>query len=71
MKTVAKIKSVKKLTGGSTRAYIETSGGQSSKLNLNVHFFNTSVEHLRQLKTVVFLRWDLIRVVPLPVVCLL
>ena len=34
---------------------LETSGGKSSNLYLNVvHFSNTSVKHLLQLKTIVF-----------------
>jgi hypothetical protein len=50
-------------------SYSETSGGLSSHLYLNVHFFNTSlpvlIRHLWQLKTVVFLHWCLIRAIPL------
>jgi hypothetical protein len=42
-------------------SYLETSGAQSSNVYLNVvHFFNASVRHLWQLKTVVFLHWCLI-----------
>ncbi len=43
-------------------SYLETSGGQSSNLYLNViHFFKTSINQtLWQLKTVVFLHWCLI-----------
>ena len=43
-------------------SYLETSGGQSSTLYLNVVPFLTPVliEHLWQLKTVVFLHWCLI-----------
>jgi hypothetical protein len=43
-------------------SYLETSGGQSSNLYLNVvHFFNkVLIRHLWQLKTVVFLHWCLI-----------
>jgi hypothetical protein len=42
-------------------SYLETSGGKSSNLHLNVHF-STSVlfRHVWQLKTVVFLHWCLI-----------
>jgi hypothetical protein len=41
-------------------SYLETSGGQSSNLHLNVvHFFN-NIRHLWQLKTVVFLHRCLI-----------
>jgi hypothetical protein len=44
--------------------YLEISGGQSSNLYLNVvPFFNTSVRHLWQLKTVVFLHWHPIHTV--------
>ncbi len=49
-------------------SYLETSGGQSYNLYLNVvHFFNTSVliKHLWQLMTVVFLHWCLICALPL------
>ncbi len=46
-----------------TYSYLETSGGQSSNLYLNlVHFLNTSVNYLWhpwQLKAVVFLHWCL------------
>jgi hypothetical protein len=44
-------------------SYFETSGGQSSNLYLNVVHFSTPMlmRHLWQLKTVVFLRWCLIR----------
>jgi hypothetical protein len=46
-------------------SYLETSGGQSSNLNLKVvHFFNT-IRNLWQLKTAVFLHWCLICTVPL------
>jgi hypothetical protein len=44
-------------------SYLETFGGKSSNLYLNVvHFFSTPVliRHLRQLKAVVFLHWCLI-----------
>jgi hypothetical protein len=43
-------------------SYLETSGGQSSSLYLNVVHFSTPVliRHLRQLKTVVFQYWCLI-----------
>ncbi len=45
-------------------SYVETSGGQSSNLYLNVvHFCNTSVKHLWQHKTIVFLHWCLICIV--------
>ncbi len=45
--------------------YLETSGGQSSNLYLNVVHFSTLVliRHLWQLKTAVFLHWHLIRTV--------
>ncbi len=37
-------------------SYLETSGGQRANVYLNfVHFFNNSVRHLWQLKTVVLL----------------
>jgi hypothetical protein len=47
-------------------SYLETSGGQSSNLYLNVIQFFTpvSTRHQWQLKTVVFLHWCLIRAVP-------
>jgi hypothetical protein len=43
-------------------SYLETSGGQSSRLYLKVvHFFKPMlIRHLWQLKTVVFLHWCLI-----------
>jgi hypothetical protein len=46
---------------------LETSGGQSYNLYLNVVHFLTPVliRHLWQLKTVVFLHWCLICAVPL------
>jgi hypothetical protein len=45
-----------------TYSYLETSGGQSSNLYLNVVYFcNTSVNKTSvQLKTVVFLLWCLL-----------
>jgi hypothetical protein len=49
-------------------SYLETSGGQSYNLYLNVvYFFSTPVliRHLWQLKTVVFLHWCLMCAVPL------
>jgi hypothetical protein len=48
-------------------SYLETSGGQSSNLYLNIVHFSTPVlvRHLWQLKTVVFLHWCLLRTVPL------
>ncbi len=43
---------------------LETSGGLSTDLYLNVvHFFNTSVRHLLQFNTVVFLHWCLMHAV--------
>jgi hypothetical protein len=47
-------------------SYLETSGGESFNLYLNVvHFFNTSlIRHMWQLKTVVLLQWCLICAVP-------
>jgi hypothetical protein len=46
-------------------SYVETTGGQSSNLYLNVVNFLTPVliRHLWQLQTVVFPHWRLIRVV--------
>ncbi len=45
-------------------SYLETSGGTSSDLYLNVvHFFNTSIWNLLQLNTVVFLHWCLMHAV--------
>ncbi len=46
-------------------SYLETSGGQSSNLYLNVAHFSTPVLiiHLWQLKKVVFLNWCLIHAV--------
>jgi hypothetical protein len=50
-------------------SYLETSGGISYNPYLNVvHFFNTRVRHLWQLKTIVFLHWCLICSVPLVIV---
>jgi hypothetical protein len=48
-------------------SYLETSGGQSYNLYLNVVHFLTPVliSHLWQLKTVVFLHWCLICALPL------
>jgi hypothetical protein len=48
-------------------SYLETSGGQSCNLYLNVVHFLTPVliRHLWQLKTVDFLHWCLICAVPL------
>jgi hypothetical protein len=48
-------------------SYLETSGGQSSNLYLNVVHFPTPVliRQLWQLKTVIFLHWCLMRAVPL------
>ena len=45
--------------------YLDTSGGQSSHLFLNVVHFLTPVliRHLWQFKTVVFLHWCLIRAI--------
>ena len=45
--------------------YLETSGGQSSNLFINVVHFSTPVliRHLWQLKTIVFLHWCLIRAI--------
>ncbi len=47
--------------------YLETSGGQSLNLYLNVvHFLMpVLIRHLWQLKTVVFLHWCLLCTVPL------
>jgi len=54
-------------------SFLDTSGGQSSNLYLNVvYFFSTPVliSHLWQLETVVFLHWYLIRVVLLAITLL-
>ncbi len=50
-------------------SYLETSGGQSSNIYLNVVHFSTPVllRQVGQLKTVVFLQWCLIFVVLLSV----
>jgi hypothetical protein len=52
-------------------SYLETSGGQSSNLCLNVVPFLTPalIRHMWQLKTVVFLHWCLIRTVLLVLKC--
>ncbi len=50
------LKNVNNCWNTSISFYLEISDGQSSNLYLNVvHFFNTSVSNLWQLKTVVFL----------------
>ncbi len=48
-------------------SYLETSGGKSSNLYLNVVHFSTPVliRYLWQPKTVVFLHWCLLCIVPL------
>ena len=48
-------------------SYLDTSGGQSSKLHLNVVIFSMPmlIRHLWQIKTVVFLHRYLICAVPL------
>ncbi len=55
-------KNVKKCLKTNIYFYLETSGGQSSNLNLNVVHFSTPVliRHLCQFKTAVFLPWCLI-----------
>ncbi len=59
------LKNVKNCLNTNIYFYLETSGGQSSNLHLNDAPFLTPVliRHLWQLKTVLFLRWCLIRVV--------
>jgi len=51
------LKSVNNCWNTNTYSYLETSGGQSSNLYLNVFIFSTPVliRHLWQLKAVVFL----------------
>ncbi len=59
------LKNVNNCLNTNIYSYLETSGGQSFYLNLNVVHFLTPVliRHLWQLKTVVFLHWCLIRVI--------
>ncbi len=46
-------------------SYLETFGGQSSKLYLNIIHFSTTelIRHLGHLKTIIFLHWCLICIV--------
>jgi hypothetical protein len=61
------LKNVKNCLNTNIYSYLETSGGQSSYLNLNVVNFLTPmlIIHLWQPKTVVFLHWCLIHTVVL------
>ena len=61
------LKNVNNYLNTNIYSYLETSGGKSSNLYLNVVHFLTPVliRHLWQLKTVVFLHWYLICAVPL------
>jgi hypothetical protein len=60
-----RFKKCKQLSKYNIYSYLETSGGQSSNLYLNVVHFLTLVliRHLWQLKTIVFLQWCLIHAV--------
>jgi hypothetical protein len=64
--TMERFKNCKQLFEYKHLSYLETSGGQSYDLFLNVVHFLTPVliRHLWQLKTVVFLHWCLICAVP-------
>ncbi len=55
------LKNVNNYLNNNIYSYLETSGGQSSNLYLNVVNFLAPVQirHLWQLKTVVFLHWYL------------
>jgi hypothetical protein len=63
------LKSVNNCFNSNTYSYLETCGGETSNLYLNVLIFPTFIHnvtlirHLWQLKTLVFLHWCLIRVV--------
>jgi hypothetical protein len=59
------LKNVNNYLNTNIYSYLETSGGKSSNLYLNVVHFLTPVliRHLWQLKTVVFLHWCLIHTV--------
>ncbi len=59
------LKNVNNCLNTNIYSYLETSGGQNSKLYLNVDLFLTPmlIRRLWQLKTVVFLHWCLIRAV--------
>jgi hypothetical protein len=59
------LKNVNNCLNTSIYSYLETSGGKSYILYLNVFIFSTPVliKHLWQLKTVVFLHWYIIRAV--------
>jgi len=56
------LKNVTNYLNANIYSYLETSGGQSSTLYLNVLHFLTPmlIRHLWQLKTIVFLHWCLI-----------
>jgi hypothetical protein len=64
----AHFKNVKNCLNTNIYSHLETSGGQSCNLYLNLFIFSTPVliRHLWQLKTVVFLHWCLKRAVLLP-----
>ncbi len=57
------LKNVNSCLNTNIYSYLETSGGQNSKLYLNVVHFSTPmlIKHLLQLKTVVLLHCCLIR----------
>ncbi len=61
------LKDVNSYLNTNNYSYLETYGGQSSNLYLNVVNFSTPVliRHMWQLKTVVILHWCLICAVPL------
>jgi hypothetical protein len=58
---IAHFKNVNSCLNTNIYSYLETSGGQSSNLYLNVVHFLTPglIRHLWQLKTVVYLHWCL------------
>jgi hypothetical protein len=63
------LKNVNKCLNANIYSYLETSGGQSANIYLNVVQFSTPVllRQVGQLKTVVFLHWCLIFTVLLSV----
>jgi hypothetical protein len=59
------LKNVKKCFNTNIYSFLETSGGQSSNLHLNLT--SVLIRHLWQLKTVVFVHWFVIHAVLLDV----
>ncbi len=59
------LKNVKKCFNTNIYSFLETSGGQSSNLHLNLT--SVLIRHLWQLKTVVFMHWFVIHAVLLDV----